>query len=83
MELRSTLTIILLQSCPCAKCLLFFVFLQIGGQLKCLQLVAGLTSERDGEIRKAALNTMATAYKNLGVHLLCLDCTIITGIVLL
>ncbi|XP_009387376.1 protein MOR1 isoform X2 [Musa acuminata AAA Group] len=36
------------------------------GQLKCLQLVAGLTSERDGEIRKAALNTMATAYKNLG-----------------
>ncbi|THU43931.1 hypothetical protein C4D60_Mb02t02050 [Musa balbisiana] len=39
---------------------------EIGGQLKCLQLVAGLTSERDGEIRKAALNTMATAYKNLG-----------------
>ncbi|XP_064993892.1 protein MOR1-like isoform X2 [Musa acuminata AAA Group] len=39
---------------------------EIVGQLKCLQLVAGLTSERDGEIRKAALNTMATAYKNLG-----------------
>ncbi|CAL9209207.1 unnamed protein product [Musa hybrid cultivar] len=36
---------------------------EISGQLKCLQLVAGLTSERDGEIRKAALNTMATAYK--------------------
>ncbi|RWW13453.1 hypothetical protein GW17_00022822 [Ensete ventricosum] len=36
---------------------------KISGQLKCLQLVAGLTSERDGEIRKAALNTMATAYK--------------------
>jgi len=40
--------------------------LQISGQLKSLQLVAALTSERDGEIRKAALNTMATAYKNLG-----------------
>ncbi|XP_038980798.1 protein MOR1-like isoform X4 [Phoenix dactylifera] len=39
---------------------------EISGQLKSLQLVAGLTSERDGEIRKAALNTMATAYKNLG-----------------
>ncbi|ONK78042.1 uncharacterized protein A4U43_C02F13600 [Asparagus officinalis] len=39
---------------------------EIGGQLKSLQLVAALTSERDGEIRKAALNTMATAYKNLG-----------------
>ncbi|CAD5196375.1 unnamed protein product [Musa acuminata subsp. malaccensis] len=36
---------------------------EISGQLKCLQLVAGLTSERDGEIRKSALNTMATAYK--------------------
>lgn len=39
---------------------------EISGQLKSLQLVATLTSERDGEIRKAALNTMATAYKNLG-----------------
>ncbi|KAJ6844297.1 protein MOR1-like [Iris pallida] len=39
---------------------------EISGQFKSLQLVAGLTSERDGEIRKAALNTMATAYKNLG-----------------
>ncbi|KAG1338209.1 protein MOR1 [Cocos nucifera] len=39
---------------------------EISGQLKSLQLVAGLTSERDGEIRKAALNMMATAYKNLG-----------------
>ncbi|URD81256.1 CLASP N terminal [Musa troglodytarum] len=39
---------------------------EISGQLKCLQLVAGLTSERDGEIRKAALNTMATAYKIIG-----------------
>lgn len=43
-----------------------FISLQISGQLKSLQLVAALTSERDGEIRKAALNTMATAYKNLG-----------------
>ncbi|XP_043688647.1 protein MOR1 isoform X3 [Telopea speciosissima] len=39
---------------------------EIGGQLKSLQLVANLTTERDGEIRKAALNTLATAYKNLG-----------------
>ncbi|KAF8413913.1 hypothetical protein HHK36_001909 [Tetracentron sinense] len=39
---------------------------EIGGQLKSLQLVASLTSERDGEIRKAALNTLATGYKNLG-----------------
>ncbi|KAJ6841944.1 protein MOR1-like [Iris pallida] len=39
---------------------------EVSGQFKSLQLVAGLTSERDGEIRKAALNTMATAYKNLG-----------------
>ncbi|XP_065029852.1 protein MOR1-like isoform X2 [Musa acuminata AAA Group] len=39
---------------------------EISGQLKCLQLVAGLTSERDGEIRKSALNTMATAYKIIG-----------------
>ncbi|KAJ0975552.1 hypothetical protein J5N97_017517 [Dioscorea zingiberensis] len=39
---------------------------EITGQLKSLQLVACLTSERDGEIRKAALNTLATAYKNLG-----------------
>lgn len=39
---------------------------EIGGQLKSLQLVAALTAERDGELRKAALNTLATAYKNLG-----------------
>ncbi|XXG85325.1 hypothetical protein AAC387_Pa11g0421 [Persea americana] len=39
---------------------------EISGQLKSLQHVAGLTSERDGEIRKAALNTLTTAYKNLG-----------------
>ncbi|KAF9590615.1 hypothetical protein IFM89_035933 [Coptis chinensis] len=40
---------------------------EISGHMKSLQLVAGLTSERDGEIRKAALNTLATAYKNLGM----------------
>ncbi|XP_039113731.1 protein MOR1 [Dioscorea cayenensis subsp. rotundata] len=39
---------------------------EITGQLKSLQLVAGLTSERDGDLRKAALNTLATAYKSLG-----------------
>ncbi|KAL7214859.1 hypothetical protein ACSBR1_027105 [Camellia fascicularis] len=36
------------------------ICLQIVGQLKSLQLVASLTAERDGEIRKAALNTLAT-----------------------
>lgn len=39
---------------------------EITGQLKSLQIVASLTSERDGEIRKAALNTLATGYKILG-----------------
>lgn len=39
--------------------------------MKSLQLVASLTSERDGEIRKAALNAMATAYKNIGKCVLC------------
>ncbi|KAI8028240.1 Protein MOR1 [Camellia lanceoleosa] len=34
--------------------------LKIVGQLKSLQLVASLTAERDGEIWKAALNTLAT-----------------------
>ncbi|KAE9589870.1 hypothetical protein Lalb_Chr21g0313501 [Lupinus albus] len=38
----------------------------ICGQLKSLQIVASLTAERDGEIRKAALNTLATGYKILG-----------------
>ncbi|KAI8017486.1 Protein MOR1 [Camellia lanceoleosa] len=33
---------------------------EIVGQLKSLQLVASLTAEQDGEIRKAALNTLAT-----------------------
>ncbi|KAG0466434.1 hypothetical protein HPP92_018014 [Vanilla planifolia] len=39
---------------------------EITGQLKSLQHVAALTSERDGEVRKAVLNTMATAYKIVG-----------------
>ncbi|KAH9795875.1 protein MOR1 [Citrus sinensis] len=39
---------------------------EISGQLKSLQIVASLTAERDGEIRKAALNTLATGYKILG-----------------
>ncbi|VAH81229.1 unnamed protein product [Triticum turgidum subsp. durum] len=39
---------------------------EVGGLLKNLPSVAALTAERDGEIRKAALNTLATAYKNLG-----------------
>ncbi|KAJ3669122.1 hypothetical protein LUZ60_011072 [Juncus effusus] len=39
---------------------------EISGQMKSLQVVASLTAERDGEIRKAALNTLANAYKNLG-----------------
>jgi cytoskeleton-associated protein 5 len=39
---------------------------EIAGQLKNLQMVANLTSERDGDLRKAALNTLATGYKILG-----------------
>ncbi|KAL8467970.1 hypothetical protein ACS0TY_031278 [Phlomoides rotata] len=39
---------------------------EINGQLKSLQIVASLTAERDGDTRKAALNTMATGYKILG-----------------
>lgn len=39
---------------------------EISGQLKSLQIVASLTAERDGEIRKAALNTLALGYKILG-----------------
>ncbi|KAI8012701.1 Protein MOR1 [Camellia lanceoleosa] len=39
---------------------------EIVGQLKSLQLVASLTAELDGEIRKAALNTLATGYKIFG-----------------
>jgi hypothetical protein len=32
-----------------------------------LQIVASLTAERDGDIRKAALNALATGYKILGM----------------
>ncbi|CAJ1976721.1 unnamed protein product [Sphenostylis stenocarpa] len=39
---------------------------EISGHLKSLQTVASLTAERDGETRKAALNTLATGYKILG-----------------
>ncbi|WJX14083.1 Protein MICROTUBULE ORGANIZATION 1, variant 2 [Trifolium repens] len=39
---------------------------EISGQLKSLQIVASLTAERDGDIRKAALNALATGYKILG-----------------
>jgi cytoskeleton-associated protein 5 len=45
----------------------YFIALQISGQLKSLQIVASLTAERDGEIRKAALNALATGYKILGM----------------
>ncbi|XP_062103962.1 protein MOR1-like [Humulus lupulus] len=40
---------------------------EISGYLKSLQIVACLTAERDGEIRKATLNTLATGYKILGM----------------
>lgn len=46
---------------------------QISGQLKSLQIVASLTAERDGETRKAALNTLATCYKILGMSYLYLQ----------
>ncbi|KAL6992610.1 Protein MICROTUBULE ORGANIZATION 1 [Sarracenia purpurea var. burkii] len=39
---------------------------EIAGQLKSLQIVASLTAERDGELRKAALNAVASGYKILG-----------------
>ncbi|KAG6790702.1 hypothetical protein POTOM_006867 [Populus tomentosa] len=42
---------------------------EISGQLKSLQIVASLTAERDGETRKAALNTLATGYKILGISI--------------
>ncbi|KAL8235581.1 hypothetical protein R6Q59_016662 [Mikania micrantha] len=39
---------------------------EISGQLKSLQIIASLTAERDGELRKAALNCLATGYKIFG-----------------
>ncbi|GAB4831233.1 Protein MICROTUBULE ORGANIZATION 1 [Ancistrocladus abbreviatus] len=48
------------------RCLRIGKVEKISGQLKNLQIVAGLTAERDGEIRKASLNTLATGYKILG-----------------
>ncbi|KAI3495503.1 hypothetical protein L1887_37844 [Cichorium endivia] len=41
-------------------------YTEISGQLKNLQVVASLTAERDGELRKAALNCFASGYKILG-----------------
>ncbi|WZY90440.1 hypothetical protein YC2023_047175 [Brassica napus] len=39
---------------------------QISGLLKYLNMIASLTAETNSELRKAALNTMATGYKFLG-----------------
>lgn len=39
---------------------------EMAGPTKALQLISALTSERDGEIRKSALQTLAVAYKILG-----------------
>jgi cytoskeleton-associated protein 5 len=41
--------------------------MQVGGLMKNLPSIAALTAECDVEIRKAALNTLATTYKNLGM----------------
>ncbi len=43
--------------------------MQIIGSTKCLQSIAGFIVERDSEIRKAALSTLAVSYKVLGSHL--------------
>ncbi|KAI5081631.1 hypothetical protein GOP47_0001374 [Adiantum capillus-veneris] len=40
--------------------------IEIAGPSKALQLIAVLTSERDGELRKSALQTLSVAYKILG-----------------
>lgn len=40
--------------------------MQIVGPTKALQSIAALTVERDGDIRKASLASLATAYKILG-----------------
>jgi cytoskeleton-associated protein 5 len=40
--------------------------MQIVGPTKALQSIAALTVERDGDIRKASLAALATAYKILG-----------------
>ncbi|XP_024517263.1 protein MOR1 [Selaginella moellendorffii] len=39
---------------------------EIAGPNKALQSVAALTTERDGDLRKAALQTLATVYKIMG-----------------
>jgi hypothetical protein len=43
--------------------------MQIIGSTKCLQSIAGFIVERDSEIRKAALSTLAVSYKVLGSDL--------------
>ncbi|XP_028123837.1 receptor-like protein EIX1 [Camellia sinensis] len=61
--------LVMMLSCALSICKIVLVEKQynwIMGQLKSLQLVASLTAERDGEIRKAALNTLATGYKIFG-----------------
>lgn len=45
--------------------------IQIVGPTKALQSIAAFTVERDGDIRKASLAALATAYKILGAFLLC------------
>ena len=47
----------------------YLLFKQIVGSTKSLQSIAAFTVERDGDIRKAALQTLATAYKVLGIQL--------------
>lgn len=47
--------------------MLSMIMVQISGQIKNLRIVANLTAERDGELRKAALNCFASGYKILGM----------------
>jgi hypothetical protein len=44
----------------------FYHVMQIVGSTKALQSIAAFTVERDGDIRKASLAALATAYKILG-----------------
>ncbi|KAJ3669121.1 hypothetical protein LUZ60_011071 [Juncus effusus] len=53
----------------CADLIGFLIdthFYEINGQLKCMKIIAGLIAERDSELRKSALNTLAIAYENIG-----------------
>ncbi|KAG6392223.1 hypothetical protein SASPL_146436 [Salvia splendens] len=52
---------------------------EISSQLKSLQIVASLTAERDGDTRKAALNTLAIGYKILAKEVVVAsECIVIT-----